>query len=95
MMQPPSPQLALIAWALLATSCAPPAALDTRAAEEALIRMPDAQWSATASKNDLAGTVAFYSDDAVPAPAQRADRQGFEKLSCCLSCLLGPNTSMS
>jgi len=41
---------------------------DTRAADEATIRDLDAQWSKTASANDLDATVAFYSDDATVLP---------------------------
>lgn len=59
----------LIAASFLVASCAP--APDTRAAEEAAIRALDEQWSATAAKNDLDGTVAFYSGDAVFLPPMR------------------------
>jgi hypothetical protein len=61
-------RLTLITLALLASSCAPPTVPDTRAADEAAIRALDEQWSATAAKNDLDGTVAFYSDDALLLP---------------------------
>ena len=50
---------------LLAVSCATSPAPVDRAAEEAAIRSLDEQWSATAAKNDVDGTVGFYADDAV------------------------------
>lgn len=60
--------LFLPSLALLLASCAPPPAPDTRAADEAAIKLADEQWSATAGKHDLDATVAFYSDDAVLLP---------------------------
>lgn len=66
---------ALTAAAILITSCAPHAVPDTRAADETAIRSLDEQWSATAAKNDLEGTLAFYAEDARAASAQHADRQ--------------------
>lgn len=60
-----TPLFSLMAFAILTTSCAPP---DNRAADEAALRAGDEQWSATASKHDLDGTVAFYADDAVLLP---------------------------
>ena len=53
-------QLCLVTSAILANSCAPSAGN-----EEATIRALDDQWSATAAKHDVDGTVAFYADDAV------------------------------
>jgi ketosteroid isomerase-like protein len=58
----------LFAAALLAVSCGPAAAPHTQAAGEATIRALDEQWSATAAKGDLEGTLAFYSADAVLLP---------------------------
>jgi hypothetical protein len=54
------------AVAILASSCAPPVARDTRAADESAIRALDEQWSATAAKNDLDGTVTVFSDISLP-----------------------------
>jgi ketosteroid isomerase-like protein len=59
--------LCLIPSLFLTTSCAPSSSSDAHAAEAA-IRALDEQWSATAAKNDLIGTVAFYADDAVLLP---------------------------
>jgi ketosteroid isomerase-like protein len=42
------------------------------------IQALDEQWSATAARNDLEGTVSFYSDDAVLLPPKRAGRDRSE-----------------
>src|ERR1700730_16227146 len=60
--------LFLLTSAFLNVSCAPSASVDSRAADAAAIQALDEQWSATAARNDLAGTVAFYADDAVLLP---------------------------
>jgi uncharacterized protein (TIGR02246 family) len=60
--------LLLITSAFLTTSCAPSAPVDNRAADAAAIQALDEQWSATAARQDLTGTVAFYADDAVLLP---------------------------
>ena len=81
--------------ALVVTSCAPPATGDTPAAEASAIRALDEQWSATAAKNDLDGTVAFYADDAVllaPNAPIATDRKSIRES---WAGLLGPNTAVS
>jgi ketosteroid isomerase-like protein len=60
--------LVSLATAALTTSCAPQAALDTRAADEAAIREADEKWAKAAGAHDLDATVSFYSDDAVLLP---------------------------
>jgi hypothetical protein len=60
--------LVLISCAFAATSCGPSATSDTSATDAAAVQALDEQWSATAAKNDLEGTVAFYADDAVLLP---------------------------
>ncbi|MBV8810529.1 MAG: DUF4440 domain-containing protein [Acidobacteriaceae bacterium] len=57
--------LALIPFALVATSCITSSSGDRRAADASAIQALDEQWSATAARNDLNGTIAFYADDAV------------------------------
>ena len=88
-------QLTLLAGALLTNSCAPPAAPDTRAAEEAAIRALDEQWSATAAKNDLDGTLAFYSEDAVLLPPNAPIARDAKAIRDSWAGLLGPNTAVS
>ena len=88
-------QLTLIACALLASSCSPPTAPDTRAAEEAAIRTLDEQWSATAAKSDLDGTVAFYSEDAILLPPNAPIAKDPKSIRDSWAGLLGPNTSVS
>jgi ketosteroid isomerase-like protein len=85
----------LIASAFLVSSCAPPSAPDTRAADEAAIGALDEQWSATAGKNDLDGTVAFYADDAVLLPPNAAIANDAKAIRASWAGLLGPNTAVS
>jgi uncharacterized protein (TIGR02246 family) len=47
------------------TPTAAPAAVDTRAADEAAIRSADAAWTKAAESKDIAGTTAVYADNAV------------------------------
>ena len=50
--------LVMIPSAFVATSCAPSTTSDSRAADASAIQALDEQWSATAARNDLEGTVA-------------------------------------
>ena len=88
-------QLTLLASTFLISSCAPPAASDTRAAEEAAIKATDEQWSATAAKNDLDGTVAFYADDAVMLPSNAPMASNPKLIRDAWASLLVPSTTLS
>ncbi len=79
---------------LLFTSCTSSTAPDP-AAEENAIRALDEQWSAAAGKNDLDGTVAFYSDDAVLLPPNAPMIQGKKAIRDAWAGLIGPNVSLS
>jgi ketosteroid isomerase-like protein len=85
----------LAAYAFLTSSCAPNAAVDNRAADSAAIQAADEQWSAAAARNDLAGTLAFYADNAVllapNAPIAR-DPKSIEET---WAAMLGPGTAIS
>ena len=83
------------AVALLVCSCTAPAAPDTRAAEEAALRSLDEQWSATAAKNDVDGTVAFYADDAVLLAPNVPIATDKKSIGDSWAGLLGPNTAVS
>ena len=85
----------LIAFAFLASSCASLPVSDTRTADEAAIRVLDEQWSAIAAKNDLEGTLAFYSDDAVLLPPNSLIAADKKSIRESWAGLLGPNTSLS
>src|SRR4051812_6741581 len=87
--------LMLITCAFLTTSCAPTAASDTRAAGEAAIRAADEQWSATAGKNDVDGTVAFYSDDAVVLAPNAPIANDKKSIRESWAGLLAPGTAVS
>ncbi len=72
----------------------PSFAADWSAAESEL-RILDEQWSATAARNDLDGTVAYYADDAVllaPNAPIAADKKSIRDS---WAGLLGPKTSVS
>ena len=87
--------LSLIGSALWISSCGPAPAPDTRAADEAAIRALDEQWSSTAAKNDLEGTVAFYADDAVVLPPNAPIANDRKSIRESWAGLLGPNTAVS
>ena len=86
----------MISCAFAATSCGPSAASDTSATDAAAVQALDEQWSATAAKNDLEGTVAFYADDAGAPSSECADRKRPEVDPGILKRdLLGPDTAVS
>ena len=85
----------LISSALAVVSCAPSATGDRRAADASAIQALDEQWSATAAKNDLEGTVAFYADDAVLLPPNAPIAADRKSIRDSWAGLLGPNTAVS
>lgn len=87
--------LVLLPCALLMTSCTAPASSNNQAADVAALTALDQQWSATAAKNDLAGTVAFYADDAVLLPPNAPIASDQKSIRESWAGLLGPNTALS
>jgi len=87
--------LVLIPSAVVATSCAPSATGSRRAADVSAIQALDEQWSATAARNDLEGTVAFYADDAVLLPPNAPIATDRKSIRESWAGLLGPNTAVS
>jgi ketosteroid isomerase-like protein len=87
--------LALTSFALVITSCVPSATADNRASDASALRALDEQWSATAARNDLAGTVAFYADDAVLLPPNAPIATDQKSIRDSWAALLGPNTAVS
>jgi uncharacterized protein (TIGR02246 family) len=81
--------------AFVATSCGPSGTADNRAADASAIQALDEQWSATAARNDLDGTVAFYADDAVMLPPNAPIATDRKSIRESWSGLLGPNTAVS
>jgi uncharacterized protein (TIGR02246 family) len=79
----------------LTISCSAPATGDNRAADAAAIQALDEQWSATAAKNDLEGTVAFYADGAVLLPPNAPIATDRKAIRESWAGLLGPNTAVS
>src|SRR6476620_1904398 len=86
--------LVVIPSAFVATSCAPSATSDSRSDAPA-IQALDEQWSATAARNDLEGTVAFYADDAVLLPPNAQIATDRKSIRESWAGLLGPNTAVS
>jgi len=87
--------LLLITSTFLMASCAPSAPVDTRAADAAAIQALDEQWSATAARNDLTGTVAFYADDAVLLPPNAPIATDQKSIRESWAALLDSSTSVS
>lgn len=87
--------LALVSTFLLFSCAAPPPPPVDTAAAEAAIKALDEQWSATAGKNDVDGTVAFYSDDAVLLPPNSPIATDKKAIRDSWAGLLGPNTAVS
>jgi len=85
-------RLLLVVAALMAGACAP---ADHRVADEAVLRATDEKWSATAAKNDLDGTVAYYSDDAVLLPPNGLAAKDAKSIRANWAGMLGPNSSVS
>ena len=85
---------ALFAVAVTTTSCVPSPGPDVRA-EESAIRALDEQWSATAVKNDVDGTVAFYAEDAVLLPPNAPIAQDRKAIRESWAGVLGLNTAVS
>ena len=88
-------QVLLLSATILIWSCGPAPAPDTRAADAAAIQALDDQWSATAAKNDLDGTVAFYADDAVLLPPNAPIAKDAKGIRDSWGGMLGPNTAVS
>ncbi|MBZ5580219.1 MAG: DUF4440 domain-containing protein [Acidobacteriia bacterium] len=87
--------LVVIPSAFVAASCAPSATSDRGAADASAIQALDEQWSATAARNDLAGTVAFYADDAVLLPPNAQIATDRKSIRESWAGLLGPHTAVS
>ncbi len=77
------------------SSCGPTPAPDTRPAAEAAIRELDNEWSATAARNDLDGTLAFYAGDAVLLPPNAPIAKDPKAIRESWTGLLGPHTAVS
>lgn len=87
--------LVLTSSAFVIGSCGPSDRADSRASDVSALRARDEQWSATAAKNDVDGTVAFYGDNAVllaPNAPIATDRKSIRDS---WAGLLGPNTAIS
>ena len=89
--------LRVVAWSCVVwtAGCGSSRVADDSAAATEQIRKLDEQWSATAAKNDLEGTLAFYADGAVLLPGNAPiapDKKAIREL---WAGMLGPNTAVS
>jgi uncharacterized protein (TIGR02246 family) len=87
--------LVLLPSAFVATSCAPSVTGDDRASDASAIQALDEQWSATAARNDVEGTIAFYANDAVLLPPNAPIATDQKSIRESWAGLLGPNTAVS
>lgn len=87
--------LACCALLLLLTGCAPAPAPDTRAADAEAIKALDDRWSATASRHDVEGAVAFYTADAVLLPPNAPIAKEPKSVREAWAGLLTPNVEIS
>jgi len=82
-------------WVVIVAGCGSARVVDDGPAAADEIRKLDEQWSATAAKNDLEGTLAFYADDAVVLPGNApiaTDKKAIREL---WAGMLGPNSAVS
>jgi len=84
----------MVPFGFVATSCAPSGTGDSSAADASAIQALDEQWSATAARNDLQGTVAFYADDAVLLPPNAQIATDRKSIRESWAGLLGSNTAV-
>jgi len=87
--------LCMMTAVAVCASCSRSIEDDNRAVDAAVIQKLDEQWSATAGRNDLAGTVAFYADDAVLLPPNASIATNAKAIRDSWAGLLGPNTAVS
>jgi uncharacterized protein (TIGR02246 family) len=81
--------------ALLLSACGQQAPPDTRAADEASIRVADAQWTKTAAAKDLDGTVSYYTDDATVLPPNAPVATDKQSIRAIWVPLLAPGVDVS
>ena len=86
---------ATVVFAVLLSACGQQVPADTRAADESAIRALDAQWSQTATANDVDGTVSYYSEDAVLLPPNMPAANGKQAIRAVWTGLLGPGVALS
>jgi len=84
-----------VALLLFAAGCSETKPVDTRAADESMIRDLDAQWSKTAGARDVDGSVAYYSDDATLMPPNAPAATGKQAIHDAWAAMLAPGVSVS
>ncbi len=87
--------LGVMSCVMIVAGCGSSRVVDDSGAAAEQIRKLDEQWSATAAKNDLEGTLAFYAEDAVVLPGNApiaTDKKAIREL---WAGMLGPNSVVS
>jgi ketosteroid isomerase-like protein len=87
--------LLVVTSAILNVGCGSSAPDDNRASDVAALQRQDEQWAATAAKNDVAGTVAFYADDAVLLAPNAPIAKDPSSIRQAWAGMLGPGTALS
>ncbi len=87
--------LGCLALLLLAAACGPQAPPDTRAADEAVLKDLDAQWSKAATARDLEATVSYYTDDASVMAPNAPIATGKQAVRAAWATMLIPDISLS
>src|ERR1700733_12107567 len=80
---------------LFTSGCSQQTQPDTRAADESAVRVADAQWSKTATANDLDGTVSYYTDDASVLPPNAPIATGKTAIRAVWASMLTPDATVS
>ena len=83
----------LITFAMLTATCGPSGEIDNRAVDAAALQKTDEEWSAAASRKDVAATVAFYAEDAVMLPPNAPIVADHNSIRQAWVAILGPNTT--
>ena len=87
--------LGVMSCVVIAAGCGSQRVVDDSGTAAEQVRNVDEQWSATAGKNDLEGTLAFYADGAVVLPGNApiaTDKKAIQEL---WAGMLGPNSAVS
>jgi len=87
--------LGVMSCALIFVGCGSSRVVDDSGAAAEQIRKLDEQWSATAAKNDLEGTLAFYAEDAVVLPGNAPIATEKKAIRELWAGMLGPNSVVS
>ena len=87
--------LGVMSCVMVVAGCGSSRVVDDSGAAAEQIRKLDEQWSATAAKNDLEGTLAFYAEDAVVLPGNAPIATEKKAIRELWAGMLAPNSLVS